>query len=140
MQPLPVTNRLKHQWVSAFPKPLAGSGAWDEAIFWKVPGGVQVVTGSCGIWRGFATRSCEVAQGRGSWGKDQAHPHGAEAAALPPAAHGAFGALGHTQSSGQSWEGAQGLLSPALKSCLISGVGTCHRQSGAGPLGWAWAA
>lgn len=48
--------------------------------------------------------------------------------------------LGHTQSSGQSWEGAQGLLSPVLKPCLVPGVGTCHRQNGAEPLGWARAA
>lgn len=32
------------------------------------------------------------------------------------------------------------VFSPALKSCLIPGVGTCHRQNGAEPLGWAWAA
>lgn len=125
---LPVTNLLKRQWISAFPKPLAGIGAWDFLVvckWWLDP------VGSGGDLPPGAVRWPRV---RGAEGRIRHIAMELWLQSCPQLPTGT-----HTE-LGQSWEGAQGLPSPALKSCLIPGVGTCHRQNRAEPLGWAWAA
>lgn len=113
-------------------QPLAGIGAWDFLVvckWWFDP------VGSGGDLPPGAAR---WPRARGAEGRIR---HVTTALWLPSCPQLPTGpALGHTQSSGQSWEGAQGLPSPALKSCRIPEVRTCHRQNRAEPLGWAWAA